>query len=300
MDSWHSLGKIYALGHGAIAELLFDEVEVTEKVDASMFGFGVYNGTLKLRSKGQELIPDAHDKMFDKAIITAKELAPLLHDGWMYLGEFFCKPKHNALAYDRVPNKNIILFNIRKGNESYLTYDEMKAEADRLGLEVVPRLYQGKLEDINVFKDMLNNVSVLGGQKIEGVVVKNYQRFTKDGKAMMGKYVSEAFKEVHKGEWRKDNPTKADIIDAIIIAHRTPARWGKAVQHLREKGLITGELKDIGPMINEIKADVLAECTDDIKNTLFSHFQGQILRGVVGGAPEWYKLQLAEKQFENT
>jgi hypothetical protein len=87
-------------------------------------------------------------------------------------------------------------------------------------------------------------------------------------------------------------------LQTLIQAHRTPARWNKAVQHLREEGKLTQTPKDIGPLIKEVQRDVFAECTEDIKEALFKWAQGQISRGVIAGLPEFYKQELARSQFE--
>jgi hypothetical protein len=71
---------------------------------------------------------------------------------------------------------------------------------------VVPLVFEGVVLDIEFFRGLLDRVSILGGQKIEGVFVKNYARFNPDKKVMMAKYVSEAFKEIHQGEWKSANP----------------------------------------------------------------------------------------------
>ena len=316
MTSWNSYPKIYNVGHPAIKDLLLDEISITEKADGSQISFGKFDSELKVKSKSQQLIVDAPEKMFIKAVETAKELFPLLRDGWTYRGEYLQKPKHNALSYDRVPKKNIILFDINTAEETYLAYDDMKAEAEKLGLEVVPQLFQGKIERLYEYKisneseqkmqpkmiwavkQLLDTVSILGGQKIEGIVIKNYSRFGKDGKALMGKHVSEAFKEVHANEWKKSNPGKNDVIQSLIEDYKTQARWNKAVQHLKERGLLTNSPRDIGPLIKETQKDIEEECQEEIKERLYKWAEGQILRGVTGGLPEWYKQKLLESQFE--
>ena len=142
-------------------------------------------------------------------------------------------------------------------------------------------------------------MSILGGQKIEGVVVKPfaYDKFGADKKVLMAKFVSEAFKEIHSAEWKKSNPTKGDVLDVIVASLRTPARWNKAIQHLRENGEITDSPKDIGALIREVQADVLKECADDIRMRLFSWARPRVQRGVVAGLPEWYKNELLNRQF---
>jgi hypothetical protein len=284
--------KIYTIGHAAVKDLFADEIVVEEKVDGSQFSFGIYDGEIRCRSKGQALVTDAPEKMFIKAVETVKEIAPLLTNNWTYRGEYLQKPKHNVLAYDRHPNKHIIIFDINTGLECYLLHEARAAEAARIGLESIPVLFSGQLENAKTLVDLLERVSVLGGQKIEGFVVKNYSRFGKDGKVLMGKYVSEAFKEVHNGEWRKENPGKKDIIDQLIAAYKTPARFAKARQHLKEAGKLEGSPRDIGALIKEVQADIEAECSEEIKQKLFDHSMPQILRSAIGGLPQWYKEQL--------
>jgi hypothetical protein len=301
MTSWHSYPKLYALGHRALADLLADDVVVEEKLDGSQFSFGAFGDEgLKVRSKGVQMNIDAPEKMFMKAVETVRNLyhASKLVDGWTYRAEYLAKPKHNTLAYDRAPNGYLAVFDINSAEESYLSYEAKAAEAERLGLDVVPLIYEGRIASVEQFRGMLDRVSFLGGQKIEGLVVKNYSRFGPDKKALMGKYVSEAFKEIHGGEWKKANPTHSDIIEQIIASLTTPARWAKAVQHLRERGELTDSPKDIGALLKEIGTDVHAECADQVRDALFKWAWPRIQRGVIRGFPDWYKGELLQKQFE--
>lgn len=300
-----SYSSIFAIGHKAIAELTRGEVIVEEKVDGSQFSISVNidpeTGELVLaaRSKGADLHIDAPEKMFTKGIETLKELAPRMQPGLIYRGEFLGKPKHNTLAYDRVPEKNFIIFDIDDGKGAFLSYEEKAEEAARLGLEVVPLLFQGVLAGSDKFRELLDSTSVLGGQKIEGVVVKpaKYDLFGPDKKVLMGKFVSEAFKEVHNGEWKKSNPTQGDVLQALILQYQTPARWAKAVQHLREAGKLEGSPRDIGNLIKEARADVLKECEVEIKEKLFKYAWEKIERGITAGLPGWYKEELVKEQF---
>ena len=75
-------------------------------------------------------------------------------------------------------------------------YEIKKAEAERLGLECVPLLYKGMIKSPDELLKFLDAESILGGTKIEGVVVKNYNLFTLEKKIAMGKFVREDFKEM--------------------------------------------------------------------------------------------------------
>ena len=294
--SYHSYPKIYALGHSALKELFLDDVTVEEKVDGSQFSFGIINGNFRCRSKGAQINAEYPEQMFKEGVEIAKTLP--IKDGWTYRAEYLQKPKHNSLAYDRIPNNHLILFDINTAEEEYLSYEEKRAEADRIGLETVPLLFHGKIDEPQKLLDLLSTVSILGGQNIEGFVIKNYKRFGADKKALMGKYVSEAFKEVHSNEWKNSNPNNGDIIQRLIMGLKTPARWSKAVQHIRERGELTDSPKDIGNLIKEVQHDIVTECKDEIKDALYQYAIKHIQRGVVGGLPEWYKEELMKKQFE--
>lgn len=307
--SWHSYPKLYAIGHRALQELLLDDVIVEEKLDGSQFSFGVFPGPclddnntfmneLKVRSKGVVMEVSAPEKMFHKAVASVVAVEHMLRPGWTYRAEYLSKPKHNTLAYDRAPAGFLAIFDINAAEESYLSHPDKAAEAARLGFDVVPLIYQGRIATVDQFRAMLDRVSFLGGQKVEGVVVKNYNRFGPDKKALMGKFVSEQFKEAHTGAWKEANPGKQDVVQRLVEGLATQARWMKAVQHLRERGELTDSPKDIGTLIKETQADILAECKEDIIDALYKWASPHILRGAIRGLPEWYKEELLKKQFE--
>ena len=296
MTSWHTYPKVYNFGHAAVKDIFSGEVVIQEKVDGSQFSFGRFGLTeekLRVRSRGKEMEPSAPEKLFAPAVNHVAQLP--LHREWTYRGETLAKPKHNALAYSRVPKGHVILFDINIGEESYLSYEMVCEEAARLGLEVVPR-FQAE-PTLEAMRDLLSQESILGGAKIEGVVVKNYGRFGLDGKVLMAKHVSEAFKEVH-GTVKYGKPGKGDILDRLKSMLRTEARWQKALQHLREAGRILDAPQDIGPLIKMVQADIVEEEEAFIKDALYHEYEEHILRGAIAGLPEWYKDLLLKKQFE--
>jgi hypothetical protein len=301
MNSFHSYSQIFNLGHKAIADLLKVPVYVEEKIDGSQFSFGLTEeGEIKVRSRSCELVVDAPEKMFTFAVDTVKKLKPMLHPGWTYRGEYLRSPKHNALIYSRIPKDHIIIFDIEIGECEFLEYPAKWAEAQRLGLEVVPLLWSGPIETIETFREFLQIDSILGGQKIEGVVIKpiGYNLFGVDNKVLMGKFVSEAFKEVHSKMWKTSNLTAGDILAMLGATYCTQARWQKALQHLTERGLITCSPQDIGALMKEVPIDIKRECEDEIKEKLFAFAWPHISRMVVRNLPAWYKELLLKKQFE--
>lgn len=297
--------SVYTLGHRVITGILDDDVLVQEKVDGSQISFGILpnpdtgNHELCIRSKNAEILPAQPPAQFVRGVTAILERVEYLTPGYVYRGECLDRPKHNALAYDRVPRDHIVLFDIETSPQTFLSADELDREARRLNFEAVPVLFQGRVPDIALFRDLLQTRSFLGGQLVEGVVVKNYARFTFQKKVMIGKYVSEKFKEVQQSAWRQANPTSRDIIQVLINMYKTPARWQKAVLHLRDAGQLDDSPRDIGPLIAEIRRDIRTECEDDIKDALFRWAWPHLERGVTAGLPEWYKNLLLEREFDS-
>lgn len=293
-----SYPKIYNLGHKYLEHLFDDIVIIEEKVDGSQFTFGkTTEGQVFYHSKGRELFQPVTDKLFKAACDYVDSIADKLEPGVTYRGEVLAKPKHNTLAYDRTPKHNIILFDIDVTEENYMSVQGKKGLAEKLDLEVVPLLGGGRITEIGQLKSLLATPSILGGCNVEGIVIKNYHRFGIDGKALMGKWVREEFKEMNGGEWKKNNPTALDFVSEIINTYKSPARWEKAVQHLRDAGKLLGEPKDIGPLIGEVIDDVKTECAEEIKEKLFQYYWPKIARGLTGGLPDWYKEKVAITHF---
>jgi len=297
-----SYGSVYNIGHKAIDGIWDNEVVIEEKIDGSQFSFGVVGTDLFVRSKGSALYFDSDGKcnqaMFQKAVDTAFFLFHhgLINNGTTYYGEYLQKPKHNVLNYSRIPAGYIIIFDVMIGDQVFLSPEEKKIEAGRIGLECVPLLHIGRINDFEGMKLLLERESILGNTLIEGFVVKNYNKFTVDKKYMKGKFVSEAFKETHNKKWKTEG-NKKEITQLIIETLRNPVRWEKAVIHLKERGELTNSPKDIGALIIEAQTDISKEETEWIKDQLYKHFRGTILRGSIAGLPEWYKERLAKESF---
>lgn len=289
-----SYPKIHHEGHRELLHLFSGPVVVEEKVDGSQISFGVIGGELVARSKSVMLDFDYPDKLFASAIASIRELAMLLRPGAVYRGEFLSRPKHNTLAYDRIPTRHIALYDVEISHQNYLDRNELVAEAERIGLEPVPCYFFGQLAHFGQVGEFMGRQSFLGSQVAEGVVIKNHRRFGADDKPLMAKCVREGFKELNAGEWRANNPTPTDIREALGRLVSTPARFEKAVQHLRDAGVLTDSVRDIGPCIKELQRDIDAECKDLIVQRLLDWALPTIRRRAVGGFPGWYKQRLAE------
>lgn len=306
----HAYSSPFNLGHKAAAEIWNGTVYIQEKIDGSQFSFGMRGGQLLCRSRKVE-INQLDPGMFKEAVETTQRLhqAGLLSEGWTYRAEFLAKPKHNTLAYERVPAWNVILFDVDRGLQDYvlpmnpdpgsIATSALEHVATNLGLECVPTYFKSSPSykpDIDGLREFLNKTSILGGP-VEGVVIKNYDQYGPDKKVLMAKLVSAEFQETHRKDWAGRNPGDKDVIELLIEEYANPVRWKKAVQHLREIGAIQGAPQDIPIIMKEITTDVGMEAMDDIKNKLFAHFWPKIRRGLTRGFPEWFKTMLVEESL---
>lgn len=283
-------------------------VEVTEKVDGSMFAFGKdHNGKLHFRSKGALINHEAWEtggvpNLFRPAVEHILSVEDKLPRGICYYGETLCAPRHNTLAYERVPKNHIALFGMfdwdRTGGVDHATITEA---ADWLGVDVVPLLGHFEYGALNQFVELLHDSgkSYLGGADMEGIVIKDYTRPMEFGGMVYPltalKYVSEAFKEKHS---KNDEYTpQRDKLEELFSSYRTEARWNKAIQHLRDKGELVGEPKDIGILMKELWDDWMEEEKDDFKEKLFAMFKKRVAGRIQSGFPEYYKQKLLTQEF---
>ncbi len=285
--------KIFQLGTKYILDIFNEPVEITEKIDGSQFCFGKINNKLYARSKGAELHFDYPEKMFTKGLEYVESIESKIPNNTIFYAEYLNKPRHNTLSYQRIPKNHLMLFGAMQLNFVFLP-NLLSKYANMFEIETVPVIFEGIITPDKI-EELLNRKSKLGGVDIEGVVVKNYFRSFILGDQpipiMAGKYVSEKFKEVHQKNWSKENTSKGKL-ETYFSGFRTEARWHKAVQHLKEFGLLDFEPRDIGLLIKEIHTDIATEEKENIKDFLWSNFKGEIMRKASAGFPEWYKKQL--------
>jgi len=293
--------KAFALGERHIQTIFDDEVEITEKIDGSQFSFGKVGNELLCRSKGKMIVMDSPEKMFNEAVEYVKSISKDIPNELQFFCEYLKSPKHNTLAYAKIPKNHLALFGITLKGEPFKDYTTLMQWADTLDIDVVPLLFKGMVDDYLKLIEMFDIDSYLGGQKIEGIFVKNYSKEVELGSnwytPMCGKFVSEKFKEKHQAGWKKENTGKGRW-ETFCEGHRTEARWFKAVHYLRDSGELTESPKDIGGLIKRIQTDIIEEEEENVKDFLWNQFKNDLLRKAIAGFPEFYKELLLTKSIE--
>jgi hypothetical protein len=296
-EGFPSYPKVHNLGHREIDALFDGPVIVQEKVDGSQINFRWDTDGLHVRSKGswQYGGPDHRvepDGLFKPAVDHLLDVGPT-GEGLIFRGETLVKPKHNTLAYERIPAGFVVLFDVT--TDGWHRGDDVAGWADAFAVEYVTERVISAIDLEELERQVEEAKPLLGGEHAEGLVFKTFERFSRDGKPLMGKLVRSEFKEKHKREWK--GSSRKDVVQAVIDSLNTDARFEKAVQHLRDGGELLDAPQDIGRLMVEVKSDTVDEELDWIKDRLWEAFGAQIQRGIGRGLPEWYKRRLVERQF---
>lgn len=288
--------KIWALG-SKYAEGIFDtQVEITEKLDGSQFGFSNPATGLIVRSKGASIDVNDPPKLFGPAVAHVLHVQEILDPRFAYYGEAICSKRHNTLTYERTPKNFIALFAIYDlFHHEWLAYDDMELEAERLAVDCVPLLFSGDA-DGEICRRLIGQESFLGGCKAEGIVVKAFKDVQIGGVMYpihSAKYVTEEFKEKHSQNkvFRSGKSNSQEFFEQF----NTEARFVKAVQKLKEAGSYQGEPKEIGPLMKILNQDLEEECKEDVKDALWAMFRKEFLSTATRGFPEWFKRSLLEQ-----
>lgn len=296
-----SMPKVWALGSAPLftteehRSFLDGDVMVQEKVDGSQISFGLVKGQLRVRSKNQDITRQTDGSMFAPAVRHLHDVASWLIPNAIYRGECLAKRKHNVLTYDRMPDGHVALFEVTPNVPMELTATErdvlIRQEAEALGLSATPLLHHGPVT--NELRDELMGLeSFLGGCRLEGIVLKRYDMRTRLGQPVFQKIVAAEFKEQHKQTWG-GGPSRGDFLQAMGEEFRTPARFRKSVQRMKEAGLWTGTASDIGWLMKDLSIDFEAEHAEQLGQRMWTEFRKQVMASANRGFADWYKGELA-------
>ncbi len=273
---------------------------IEEKVDGSQLSFAKKDGILFFANRGT-YIKQPPPWLFAGAMIMLSTLTSLIPEGYVFHGECVSKLKHNVCKYGRVPKYQFILFGVKEGDRT-LDRSEVETVAKEIGLECVQLLWQNDVETTqpaHVVDLILRGievgafVSMLGGDKPEGIVFKHYARVKKNNNkkttATQIKVVRKEFKEKHAaGGGERPVPTTQEEKIAFIMSHYSrEVRWQKATHRLRDRGVITGEpenaIKERGQIMAEARLDFEKEEAKHLKDMLWAMYGQMLVQSITDG-----------------
>lgn len=292
---------------------------IQEKIDGSQASFWIDDkGSLVVVNRGGEV---SQSGMFSKIWLSIKQILNKLDPTLEYHGEYMMAKRHNIVTYERIPSRYVILYDISRkkfedASEKWFTPEELKKEADRVGLESVPVLWrksEAKEEKTahqvcsELLKDMIDEkiVSVLGGP-MEGFVVKMIRDKGVEKGSRLAKFVTKDFKEKHR-KGLKDSEKKnfKGTIELTIVdigrRWNTMARFRKAVIHLQERDVLKKEIendeKTIQLLEEEMDKDFIKEGKEEAKVYLWGDLSGVVKRGARASFRNLYYLDFCKAEL---
>lgn len=297
-----SMPKVWALGSAPLfttedhRSFLDGDVMVQEKVDGSQISWSLIDGQLRIRSKNQDITTQLEGGQFSPAVRYLHQVGQYMIPEAVYRGECVTKRKHNVLTYDSVPLGWVVLFEVTASTPMELTAIErdvlIRQEAESLGVSATPLLHAGPVTN-ELRDELMQRESFLGGCRIEGIVLKRYDMRTRFGDPVFQKVVAKEFKEQHKKEWG-GGLQRGDFLQALGEEFRTPARFRKAVQRMRDSGEYTGMAQDIPWLMKDLSLDFEAEHAEQLGQRLWEEFRKPIMASANRGFADWFKQELAD------
>ena len=275
-----------------------DIISITEKIDGANSSFCVDDNELGIScySRRQKLDPSNRLRGFYDFILDV--IVPMkdkLNPNYRYYGEWCCS---HTVQYKPEAYKKFYLFSIwDEEADRYLSDEIVKSEADRLGLTLIPYLYQGEYISYEHLMSFVGKSDLtLEPNTGEGVVVKNVSYLDRFNRQIFVKLVSEKFSEVVKQKPPKD-PTVNNEFRDLIRSVLTEARVEKLINKLVDEGVLKEDyaIEDMGIILknlgNRVFEDIMKEESDLLKN----YEEQNIKRAIGKNLPNTVKIILNSK-----
>ncbi len=257
-----------------------------EKLDGANASFAFEDGKLKFFSRNTEL--DEGNTLRGFSVWGKDHLKDKkLKEGYVYYGEWLVRHK---LDYGENENK-FYLFDIYDiDKKEYLSFDIVKQEALRLGLNLVPLFYEGEFQSLEHIQSFVGKSQL--GDIGEGVVVKNVNYKNKYGDQVFTKFVSNQFAEVSKV--KKHNVKKSsDQLQEFVDSTVTKARISKLIHKLVDDGSLKEDyaIENMGDILKHMGSKVYDDIIKEELDGLLKMLKSKIGRK----APQIVKEVLAEE-----
>jgi hypothetical protein len=235
-------------------------IVVMEKIDGANASFTYDGDEIGFFSRNNKLTEKNRLRGFyDWGLKTLDVYS--LNEDYIYYGEWLVS---HYVKYAPEAYLDFYLFDIfDKKSESYVDFEIVKSEAERIGLKMPKVFFEGVVDNIEELNKYVGE-SDIALEYGEGIVVKNYNYPTKHASHVFVKIVSEKFKEV-KGIKQNPLTSSTDSLDLFIASVLTEARVRKLIDKKIDLGLLPEELSisDTGTVLKTLGADVVNDIIEE-------------------------------------
>jgi len=225
--------KIHRLGKEETDGILDEELIVQEKVDGANISIFQLDGKIRCGTRTRMLPEDESFRGFQEAVQNNLSLAMYFSrnpDHILY-GEWLVK---HTITYPDAAYEKIYLFDIYdRANDRWLPQEDVKAEAEFLGLEYPHVFAEGKLT-LDEIKEFVGKSAIAPAG--EGVVLKAANFVNKFGDHVYAKVVHEKFKESNAIVFGGNNKHSETYWEMYVVnKYCTVARVEKIIQKLQSQ-----------------------------------------------------------------
>lgn len=262
--------SIDRLGHKTTLGVLNvgDHIVIQEKIDGANASFRKDGETIRAYSRNNELSEENTLGGFYQFTQTPTDAfrVEYLINGWIYFGEYLNPHKVKYPEHQ----KEFFLYDIYDvDSEMYHPFSIVKLEAQRLGLNLIPVLYEGEYTSFEHLQSFVGK-TMLGGrlgdvETGEGIVVKNVDYRDRFGNQKFVKLVTDVFREVQKQKAPKDPQIELTQEQVFVQQVVTEARVDKFLYKFVDEGILDEHysIEDMGIILKNmnqrIKEDILKE-----------------------------------------
>lgn len=270
--------SVVRLGHKTTENVLQpgDPIIIQEKLDGANGSFKLEEGEIVAFSRNERLTEQNNLQGFYEWTQTLD--ANQLRSDVVYFGEWLTKHKIN---YGDLTKQFFLfdLYNIEK--EKYIHFTEVKKEAERLGLNLIPVFYEGEYQSLEHLESFIGQTA-LGVKKGEGIVVKNVDYQDVYGKQLFVKLVIDAFKEVQRIKKPKDPNVQSAEIEAVQSV-LTRARVEKWIYKLVDEGSLQANfgMQDMAMILKQITPRIVDDIVQEEGEQIAS-FDLKEIRKIIG------------------
>lgn len=246
-----------------------DRIIIQEKIDGSNVSFQYDSETDSLQCFSRNQILSAENTLrgyYEWVQKLDKELVKLvLGDRLRIFGEWLVK---HTVKYPEECYNTMYCFDVfDTENKCWLSQNEVKSLADKLGLNYVPVFYEGEFTTWEDYKQLVGKTE-MGGEIGEGIVIKKQNDLSDD--VAYTKIVHERFKEVWKKvrrhsespEEKQEKKRLEELTETVV----TPARVEKILYKLVDEGILPEDFsaRDMKIIYKTLPSAVYQDCVKEV------------------------------------